>query len=88
MKINEEALSIICELIQHVCPLDLLETLRIIKSEDNWVLKATILSLRPDCKILKNLSPDQYRLCLMELQKDNEADFKMERLLSPRSSFL
>ena len=88
MHINEEALSIICDLIQHVCPLDLLETLRIIKPEDNWVLKATILSLRPDCKILKKLSPDQYRLCLMELQKDNEADFKMERLLSPREPSL
>ena len=87
MYINEEALTIICELMQHVCPLDLLETLRIIKPVDNWVLKATILSLRPDCQVLQSLSPDQYRLCLMELQKDNEAEFKMERLLS-REPFL
>ena len=82
MFINEEALTIICELMQHVCPLDLLETLRIIKPADNWVLKATVLSLRPSCEVLQNLSPDQYRLCLMEIQKDNEAEFKYERLLS------
>ena len=88
MFINEEGLTIICELMQHVCPLDLLETLRIIKPEDNWVLKATILSLRPYCRVLQSLSPDQYRLCLMELHKDNEAEFALERLLSPRSSFL
>ena len=87
MYINEEALTIICELMQHVCPLDLLETLRIIRPEDNWVLKATILSLRPDCKVLQNLTSDQYRICLMELQKDNEAEFKLERLLS-REHFL
>ena len=87
MYINEEALVIICELMQHVCPLYLLETLRIIKQEDNWVLKATISSLRPDCRVLQSLSPDQYRLCLMELQKDNDAEFKLERLLS-REPFL
>ena len=88
MHINEEALAIICDLIQHVCPLDLLETLRIIKPEDNWVLKATILSLRPDCRVLQDLTPDQYRLCLMELQKDNEAEFKLERLLTPHEPSL
>ena len=87
MFINEEALTIICELMQHVCPLDLLETLRIIKPEDNWVLKATILSLRPYCRVLQSLSPDQYRLCLMEIQRDNEAEFKLGRLLS-REPFL
>ena len=88
MYINEEALTIICELMQHVCPLDLLETLRIIKPVDNWVLKATILSLRPYCTVLQTLTPDEYRLCLIEIQKDNEAEFALERLLSPRPSFL
>ena len=84
MLINEEALAIIGELLQHVCPLDLLETLRIVKPKDNWVLKATVLSLQPDCRILKNLSPNEYRVCLMEIQKDNDAEFKLDRLLSPR----
>ena len=81
MFINEEALSIICDIMEPVCPLDLWETLRIIKPENNWALKACILSLRPHCQVLQELSPDEYRLCLMELQKDNEADFKMDILL-------
>ena len=80
MIINEEALILISELLKNVCPLDLAETLRIIKSEDNWVLKATVSSLLPENEMLQNLSPEDFRICLMEIFKDHDSNYKLHLL--------
>ena len=81
MFINEQALLIISEVMQDVCMLDLAETLRIIKPKDNWVLKFCVSSLRPDCKIMQELPADEFRVCLMEIYKDHEADFKLDKMM-------
>ena len=81
MLINEAALLVISEVMEDVCMLDLAETLRIIKPKDNWVLKFCVSSLRPQCEIMKNLPADQFRVCLMEIYKDHEADFQLDKLI-------
>ena len=81
MIINEEALILISKLLDHVPPLDLAETLRIIKPVDNWVLKATVMSLLPENELLRNLSPEDFRICLMEIFRDHDSQYKLELLL-------
>ena len=81
MLINEAALLIIYEVMADVCPLDLAETLRIIKPKDNWALKACVSSLRPHCKVMQQLPADDFRLCLMEIYRDNHYDMKLKKLL-------
>ena len=81
MYINEEALILISKLLDHVCPLDLAETLRIIKPKDNWVLKATVTSLIPENELLRSLSPEDFRICLMEIFRDHDSQHKLELLL-------
>ena len=81
MIINEQALILVSKLLDHVCPLDLAETLRIIKPEDNWVLKATVTSLLPENELLRSLSPEDFRICLMEIFRDHNSQHKLELLL-------
>ena len=81
MIINEQALLLVSKLLEHVCPLDLAETLRIIKPKDNWVLKATVTSLMPENELLRSLSPEDFRICLMEIFRDNDSQHKLEILL-------
>ena len=81
MIINEEALILISKLLDQVPPLDLAETLRIIKPVDNWVLKATVTSLFPENELLRSLSPEDFRICLMEIFRDHDSQYKLELLL-------
>ena len=82
MIINEEALILISKLLDHVPLLDLAETLRIIKPVDNWVLKATVTSLFPENELLRSLSPEDFRICLMEVFRDHDSQYKLELLLT------
>ena len=82
MIINEEALILISKLLVNVPPLDLAETLRLIKPEDNWVFKATVTSLLPENELLRNLSPEDFRICLMEVFRDHDSQHKLQLLLT------
>ena len=82
MIIHEKALILISKLLDHVPPLDLAETLRLIKPVDNWVLKATVMSLLPENELLRSLSPEDFRVCLMEVFRDHDSQYKLELLLT------
>ena len=81
MIINEDALILMSKLLDHVPPLDLAETLRIIKPEDNWALKVTVTSLLPENDLLRSLPAEDFRICLMEIFRDHDSQYKLELLL-------